>query len=122
MRVSFEEYVKAWRERDKETEERRERLRQSAKSDAARLAEYLSHQPAVTRVYLFGSALDADRFKEESDIDLAVEGLVPELFFKAWAALEELTHFRVDLVPLEDCSKAMRENILGKGELLYEHG
>jgi hypothetical protein len=51
-----------------------------------------------------------------SDIDLAVEGLAPEQFFRAWAALREILPpgLEVDLVDLEHASEALQARILGE--------
>ena len=78
--------------------ERRERALRVAR-EAARL---LYDQFGATRVILFGSLARDARFHARSDIDLAVEGLASEHFWKAWAAIERLDlSIEVDLVPLE---------------------
>ncbi|MBM3234813.1 nucleotidyltransferase domain-containing protein [Candidatus Poribacteria bacterium] len=72
----------------------------------------------VRRVYLFGSLAEGF-FHEDSDIDLAVEGLEPHLYFKALANLHEVSGgFKVDLVPLE--VTPYKDIIVKKGERLYE--
>jgi hypothetical protein len=51
-----------------------------------------------------------------SDLDLAVEGIPPEQFFQAWAALREILPpgLDVDLVDLEQAGEALRARILGE--------
>ncbi len=85
------------REKQREAE-RRERALQVAR-EAARL---LYEQFGVARVILFGSLARDARFHARSDIDLAVQGLASEQFWKAWAAIEKLDlSIGVELTPLE---------------------
>ena len=67
------------------------------------------------RVIPFGSAMTSERWHEGSDIDLAVEGLAPALFWQAWASLEDLVPrgLSVDLVSLETARPELRARILG---------
>jgi predicted nucleotidyltransferase len=52
----------------------------------------------VSYVILFGSSLSKD--KEANDIDIAVKGIEPELFFKFYAELFKNLSKPVDLVDL----------------------
>ncbi len=52
----------------------------------------------VTSVFVFGSSIDDSR--ESSDIDLAVKGLEPKLFFKFYAELFRHLSKPVDLIDL----------------------
>jgi predicted nucleotidyltransferase len=52
-------------------------------------------------VYLFGSAARG-QVREDSDIDLAVSGLPPELFYRAGAAAEDALGRSLDLVDLDE--------------------
>lgn len=52
-------------------------------------------------VYLFGSAARGE-MREDSDIDLAVSGLPPELFYRAGAAAEDALGRTLDLVDLDE--------------------
>ncbi len=51
-------------------------------------------------VYVFGSVLTED-FRADSDIDLGVIGLPPELFFRAMAEVSRIVRRPVDLVALD---------------------
>ena len=67
-------------------------------------------------VYLFGSAA-ADTMDEHSDVDLAVSGLPPEVFFRAWAkAVREFPGREMDLVNL-DKSDPFSEHLRRRGRL-----
>ncbi|MGE0882517.1 MAG: nucleotidyltransferase family protein [Blastocatellales bacterium] len=52
-------------------------------------------------VYLFGSAASG-QMREDSDIDLAVSGLPPELFYRAGAAAEDALGRPLDLIDLDE--------------------
>lgn len=52
-------------------------------------------------VYLFGSAARG-QMREDSDIDLAVSGLPPEMFYRAGAAAEDAIGRSLDLIDLDE--------------------
>ncbi|MBI4825953.1 MAG: nucleotidyltransferase domain-containing protein [Nitrospirae bacterium] len=52
----------------------------------------------VASVFLFGSSVDND--KEANDIDIAVKGIEPRLFFKFYAELFKRLSKPVDLIDL----------------------
>ena len=62
-------------------------------------ARRLRDQGAM-RVYVFGSALDGT-LREDSDVDLAVEGLPAHLFFQAMAEASWIVGRPVDLVEVD---------------------
>lgn len=51
-------------------------------------------------VYLFGSAAE-DAMDEYSDVDIAVAGLPPEVFFRAAGRAEDVLRRQLDLVCLD---------------------
>jgi predicted nucleotidyltransferase len=53
------------------------------------------------RVYLFGSVARGNA-RTDSDLDLAVEGLPPETFYRTLAQLNDLADRQVDLVDLDE--------------------
>lgn len=53
----------------------------------------------VSSIFLFGSSLNEKKYK---DIDLAVKGLKPELFFKFYGELIRNLHKPVDLIDLSE--------------------
>jgi len=87
----------------------------------AAIIEVLTRQYGVRRVILFGS-LRKGRFVEESDIDLAVEGLRRADFYEALGAVNRLSRWWVDLKPLEDLEPFFRERVLREGEQLFPRG
>jgi predicted nucleotidyltransferase len=116
------DYVTAWKERKREDEEKRLRLFQEARDSAQRVARMLIDEFGASRVYLFGSLLNIDDFTVHSDVDIAVEGLNVELYFKAlnhmWEALPK--GIGLDLIPLEDADKSLKDKISETGVVLYE--
>lgn len=93
--------------------------RAEALAIAEACAELLKTRFGARRVILFGSLAGQGPWHNGSDIDLAVEGLPSEQFFRAWAALDEVVPrgLMVDLVPLEDTYPEMRARILGEVEV-----
>lgn len=74
------------------------------------------------RIYQWGSLLHEEQFDENSDIDIAVEGLCSaEQFFEMFGLAEKLTRFTLDLVELEKVHPLHVESIKKNGKLVYEH-
>jgi len=82
----------------------------------------LVHRFGASHVYLFGSLAYGDWFHGWSDVDLAVEGIAPECFFKAWAAASAYSDVQIELVNLDEVGEQMRKLILKYGELLCDAG
>jgi predicted nucleotidyltransferase len=89
---------------------------QEALELARRCAHILQQRFGARRVIPFGSVVGQGRWHAGSDLDLAVEGLAPEQFFRAWSALRELVppHMEIDLIDLEQAGEALRARILGE--------
>jgi len=87
-----------------------------ALASARACAELLKSRFGATRVILFGSLVGQGPWHDRSDIDLAVEGLVPADYFRALSTCWELLPqgINLDLVPLEDARPELRARILGE--------
>lgn len=117
IRVAYDKYIQAWRKRLHQQREQDKITLRKAKGYAIECAKILVEKFGAKRVYLFGSAKEG-HFGGDSDIDLAVEGLEPHLYFKALVGIHRVCDdFKVDLIPLEDCT--YREMIIEEGELIY---
>ena len=92
----------------RQQQERRQALVQTA-GEAALL---LKTQFGARRVVLFGSLAHRAWFSHDSDIDLAVEGITPTEYWRAWNDVENLfPEIKVDLVELETCSGSLRKAV-----------
>jgi predicted nucleotidyltransferase len=87
--------------------------RRAAAWEAARAAaRILKQEFGAVRVVAFGSLARGAWFHPRSDIDLAVEGIAPAAFWRAWCALDRLaSSFEFDLVPTETASDRLRAEI-----------
>ena len=100
-------------------ERERERILAQRKEEALEAAEacarLLKGRFGARRVIPFGSVASPGTWHDRSDIDLAVEGLDPALFWQAWASLEDVAPrgLSIDLVSLETASPELRARILG---------
>jgi len=72
----------------------------------------------VRRVVLVGSVARG-MAGDDADIDLAVEGLAPAVYFKVLAELVEIAGRSVDLIMLEEATPTLLR-IVGKGEVLHD--
>ncbi|NQT59318.1 MAG: nucleotidyltransferase domain-containing protein [Bacteroidetes bacterium] len=92
-----------------------------AKKEADAIILALQNNFPVTRIYQWGSLLSPERFDENSDIDIAVEGLnSAEEFFKLYGFALSKTSFPLDLVEMEKIGELNRKSIIEKGKLIYE--
>ena len=67
-------------------------------------------------VYIFGSVATGN-IHEDSDVDIAVEGLPPELFFKVMGEVNSLLGRSLDLIDLDEQSPFTRY-LKEEGELI----
>jgi len=111
-------FALAWRARREATDARRAASAAAARQEACRIARTLVGDYGAKRVYAFGSLTREGRFGEHSDIDLAVEGLPPELYLRALGRVLRKSPRPVDLIELEDCPAPLRERVLTEGDLL----
>jgi uncharacterized protein len=107
-------YVAGWKRRLAAEREVDERHREEAWEVARRAEKLLRDEFEVERVVVFGS-LAWGRFRRGSDVDLAVEGLPPERFFRADARLAWELPLPIDLKLLEDCPATLRRRIEEEG-------
>ena len=79
-------------------------------------ASILKNRFEAKRVVLFGSLAHRAWYIEESDIDMAVEGLKPKSYWEAWRTVEELFDGRpVDLVSVETARPSILQAIARYG-------
>lgn len=111
---TYKQYREAWDRRLKEEEEKlyrkKEHLVKKVKLCARKIKEL-----GGKRVILFGS-LVTGKFRKDSDIDIAVEGLSVDAYFKALGILEEtLDDVTFDLIDLKEALPSVKKRIQREG-------
>lgn len=109
------QYRATVRRRQAEREQRQQARQQQGWQVAREAAQLLKQEFGVRQVWLFGSLLDVQRVRAESDIDLAVEGLPDDRYLEAVARLLDLSDFAVDIVQLEHAMPRIREVVQQQG-------
>ena len=94
----------------------RQQRRRKAWRIARTAAALLKSKYHATRVVVFGSLTDKDRFSLWSDLDLAVWGVTPGDYFDAVAKVLDIGgEIKTDLILAEKCKPPLREVIeMGK--------
>lgn len=95
-------YVRGWKKRMAEAQERMAARKKAANAEAQRLAQVLKEKYGCTRVVGIGSTFNDKDFTEHSDIDLVVFGIPKGKYFSISSEIGDLTTFEVDLIPVED--------------------
>lgn len=112
----IERYRAGWRQKAAEYTQRQLQRQHLGWQIARQGAQVLKDQFQVQRVWLFGSLLETHRIHEDSDIDLAVEGLDMEQYLEAVGSLSDLSpQFLVDLVPIERAPQRLHQTIREQG-------
>jgi predicted nucleotidyltransferase len=118
MKTAVEEFREYHARRDLEIREQKEadrlRVLEEARAAIHRLAPSF---PAVRAVYLFGSILQPGRFRQNSDVDVAVDCDDLETETPFWRALELALERNVDLRPRQG---PVADAVTAYGELCYE--
>jgi predicted nucleotidyltransferase len=109
-------YREAALRRERERQERIAARRQRARALADAAARLLKEEFGATAVILFGSLVHDGRFHERSDVDLAVDGIPPRQFFRAWNAADYLDdEIEVNIVHVDDARPSLRAVIEEEG-------
>ncbi|MCF6334906.1 MAG: nucleotidyltransferase domain-containing protein [Spirochaetales bacterium] len=96
-------------------------LYKKAKKESEDIIAVIKNNFSVKRIYQWGSLLAPDQFDENSDIDIAIEGLESvEEFFKLYGLALDKTTFPLDLIEMEKIDKLNRRSIIQNGKLMYE--
>jgi len=112
--------AEAWRGRMARQRVIRLKRANEARAAARRAAIVLRAEFAVEEVWLFGSLVSGPRH-DAFDIDLAVRGLQPDLYYEALSRVSDLVGGPVDLVQLESCSDRLRHTVATTAERI-DHG
>ena len=87
-------------------------IEKRAVSSAANLLQSMG----ATQVFIYGSAAKG-LLRSDSDVDMAVSGLPPPVYFSAVSKASDILGRPVDLVDLDDSTPLVRY-LLGSGELI----
>jgi predicted nucleotidyltransferase len=91
-------------------------MREHLLSRVREAVSVLKSRFGVRRVILFGSLAYTSSSASVSDVDLAVEGLAADDYWRAWGLAEEVINDRpVDLVEMERAGEALRRAIARHG-------
>ncbi|MDZ7360782.1 MAG: nucleotidyltransferase domain-containing protein [candidate division KSB1 bacterium] len=90
-----------------------EKSRQQTLRQLLRALPQLATRYGFERAYVFGSLAKKGRFRNNSDVDIAVEGLTDEKYFKFMAALYDLLGREVDVIQIE--RHHLKERIIETG-------
>jgi len=96
----------------------RKRRSQTVKSQLIQQGKELFKKFQVKKVVLYGSVLE-NNMREDSDIDIMVDFLSPDIFFSFQCQLEELLNIPVDVHTMDEDKKFTRK-VLQRGEVIYE--
>ncbi|MBC8179685.1 nucleotidyltransferase domain-containing protein [candidate division KSB1 bacterium] len=98
-----------------------EALKKDYREEAQRIVNLLESAGfKFSKIYLFGSVSRDAALSSWSDIDLAIEGLPEEMYYKAYAFLLKKSRFAIDLKPFEQLDAMLKEKIRKKGMIVYE--
>lgn len=114
MVVTIEEMAEHLRRLEAERRERAGARAQTIRSRLPAAKKLLTEKYGARRVVLFGSFARGTT-TERSDVDLAVESLLPEGYFTAIADLTGLLDTPVDLVEIEKAPQSLRTRIEHEG-------
>ncbi len=99
----------------------RRRRFNSASDDFHAIVQMIIKKYSPVMIVQWGSLLNFKQFDENSDIDIAVEGITDaERYFALLGDAMELTRFHPDIVQLEKIEPEFAELILSKGKIIYE--
>ena len=115
-----QKYIDYWRAKQADQKVLTQRWEQEAWADVKAAVLLLRSQFGVTKAIVFGS-LVRDRFGEDSDIDLAVEGLAKADLFEALAAVNAQSKRWIDLKPMESLEPRFKERVLYTGRVIDEN-
>lgn len=113
----YSEFKKAWCKRIKQ-EEKALQKRQSLLFKRVRKCALELKKIGAKRIILFGS-FATGRFRKDSDVDIAVEGLSAKAYFKALGIVEEiLDDIPFDLIDLREALPSVAERIKKEGIII----
>jgi len=103
----------------KSKQEKLDNRRKKAWAVAKKASEFLKQKYHAKKVMIFGSMVHNYWYSETSDIDLAVWGINPDLYFNAIAELQGISYdYKIDMVSCEKADKNLLQSIFDEGKEL----
>ncbi len=119
--VDISEVKKFLNKRDEEKKANNYRLFDQALRDRNNIVDMIIKDYNPERIFIWGSLLDKDKFRDYSDIDIAIEGsFSAKEFFDMYGKAEKMTDFPLDIVELDKIEPEFRDSIMRRGKILYE--
>ena len=114
---SIEKYAKFWKKKFKKKKKKLQKRRKNLLKYSEICSTTLIKEFHVEKVFLIGSLACKSKIHEKSDIDLVVEGLKSQNYFKALNRLFEIIpkKMNVDLITYENVSDQMKKIIDTQG-------
>ena len=107
--------------REETKKQARHKLFHAATKDCAAIVQMIIEKYSPKSIVQWGSLLDLAQFDENSDIDIAIEGIPEaERYFALLGDAMEMTRFPLDIIQLEKIEPEFAELILLKGKIIYE--
>ena len=108
-------------QREESRRQARRKRFDAASDDFRAIVRMIITRYSPRKIVQWGSLLHPEQFDENSDIDIAVEGITDaERYFALLGDAMNLTRFRPDIVQLEKIEPEFAELILLKGKTIYE--
>ena len=107
----------------REESRRQARLKRfdAAADDFRAIVRMIIAKYSPKKIVQWGSLLHPEQFDENSDIDIAVEGITDaETYFRMIGEAYEMTDFTLDIVQIEKIDPIFGDSIRKKGKLIYE--
>jgi uncharacterized protein len=114
-----QKYIDYWRAKRAEYQAQCKIWEQEAWAEAESAVALLRDRFGATSAIVFGS-LVKDKFGEDSDIDLAVEGIEPARFFEALAAVNQCSQRWIDLKPMESLEPRFKARVIATGSVISQ--
>ena len=116
MQIEISPYIVRSKQREHERRKALKRSHDNAWSLALTSAKFLRDNFGVTRIVVFGSVAQSELFHPGSDVDLAVWGLYPSVYFRAVGQLQALDpQISIDLIMFEEAPESLQREILEGG-------
>ena len=118
-KAKIKEYQQGWKVLEKEEIKDNLNCWEKAGKECKKITDLLISKFGAKKIVIIGSITDKNKFRKGSDIDIAVEGLSDEFYYKAVGTCQSLSEFSVDLIDIKNAGYLMKKRI-ALGKVVYE--